>query len=163
MILGIDSSKQTNDKFQVDGAAATYPQLLDMFEPRPIADDDQYWKTQAVIDALLSEAELSEDAELYLHLLSILLEAYDEQQGAVPELRGVALIQTLIEESGMKQRDLLPIFKHESVISDILAGRRSLTVAHIDQLAKFFRLPHQLFFEPQDSDQAFELSAVPAT
>lgn len=129
-----------------------YAQLLDYFEPRPITSDKEYWATNAVIDELVSKPKLSEDAQAYLHLLSMLIEAYDEQQETIPELRGVELLCALIEESGMKQRDLLPIFKHESVISDILAGRRHLTVAHIDQLAIFFTLPHRLFFESQDAN-----------
>lgn len=129
----------------------TYAKLLDYFEPRPISCEEEYWATNAVINELLSEPELSEDAQLYLHLLSMLMEAYDEQQETIPELRGIELLRVLLEESELKQRDLLPIFKHESVISEILAGRRHLTVTHIDQLAAFFGLPHRLFFEPHDA------------
>jgi HTH-type transcriptional regulator/antitoxin HigA len=81
----------------------------------------------------------------------MLIEAYDEQHETIPELRGIALLRTILEESDLKQRTLLPIFKHESVISAILAGRRHLTVAHIDQLATFFGLPHRLFFEREDA------------
>ena len=76
------------------------------------------------------------------------MEAYDEQQVTIPELRGIALLQALIDERGLKQRDLLAIFKHESILSDILSRNRKLTVAHIDKLATFFGLPHRLFFEP---------------
>ena len=125
----------------------TYADLLDYFEPRPIQCDEQYWSTQAVIDTLLSKPELSEDEQVYLHLLSMLLEAYDEEQQTVPELRGIELVRALMEEAGLKQKDLLEIFKHESIVSDVLSERRHLTVAHIDALAAFFELPHRLFFE----------------
>ena len=54
------------------------------------------------------------------------MEQYDEAQETVPELRGVDLLEMLIEESDLKQRDLLPIFRHESVVADILARRRKL-------------------------------------
>lgn len=126
----------------------TYTQLLDYFEPRPIEDDEQYWATQEIIAALLAKPTLSADEQTYLHLLSMLMEAYDEQQVTIPELRGIALLQALIDERGLKQRDLLAIFKHESILSDILSRNRKLTVAHIDKLATFFGLPHRLFFEP---------------
>ncbi|ETX04580.1 helix-turn-helix domain-containing protein [Candidatus Entotheonella palauensis] len=129
-------------------AQLTYTNLLDYFEPRPIQNDEQYWSTQEVIDTLLSKPVLSEDEEAYLHLLSILLETYDDEQQTIPELRGIELVRTLIQEAGLKQRDLLPIFKHESIVSDVLSGHRKLTVAHIDALATFFELPHRLFFEP---------------
>ncbi|MEZ4661969.1 MAG: hypothetical protein R2911_30845 [Caldilineaceae bacterium] len=42
----------------------------------------------------------------------------------------------------------MPFFKHESILPDILRGRRNLTVAHIDGLATFLGVPHHLFFEP---------------
>ena len=127
--------------------ALTYQELLTYFEPRPIEHDEQYWSTQAVIDTLLSKPTLSADEQTYLHLLSLLIEAYDEQQKTVPELIGIQLLRALIDEGGLKQRDLLAIFKHESILSDILSGRRKLTVTHIDKLATFFELPHRLFFE----------------
>ena len=124
-----------------------YRELLTYFEPRPIECDEQYWATQVIIDALFAKPTLSADEQTYLHLLSLLIEAYDEQQETIPELVGIDLLRALIDEGGLRQRDLLPIFKHESILSDILSGRRKLTVTHIDQLATFFGLPHRLFFE----------------
>lgn len=135
---------------KLSGLNVSYAQLLDYFEPRPIMCDEQYWATQDVIDALLSEAELSVDAQAYLHLLSMLMESYDEAQETIPDLRGIELLRTLIEESDLRQKDLLPIFKHESTISDVFSGRRNLTVAHINQLAAMFELPHHLFFEQNE-------------
>lgn len=132
-------------------ADMAYADLLDYFEPRPIQCDEQYWATQEVIDALLSKPALSEDEQAYLHLLSMLQEAYDEEEQTIPELRGIELVRALIEETGLKQKELLPVFKHESVVSDVLSGRRSLTVAHIDALSAFFELPHRLFFEQASS------------
>ncbi len=76
----------------ITDAKANYTALLDYFEPRPIQNDEQYWATQEVIDALLSKPELSEDEQAYLHLLSMLLEAYDEKQQTIPELRGIELV-----------------------------------------------------------------------
>ena len=132
----------------IANADTTYTDLLDYFAPRPIECDEQYWATQDVINSLLSKPALSKDEQSYLHLLSMLLHAYDEEQQTIPELRGIELLRILIEESELKQRDLIPIFKHESIVSDVLSGRRHLTVAHIDALAAFFGLPHRLFFEP---------------
>ncbi|MEM7538611.1 MAG: transcriptional regulator [Chloroflexota bacterium] len=137
MILGINMSHANN----------TYAELLDYFEPRPITCDEEYWATNAIIGELLSEPALSEDAQAYLHLLSMLIEAYDEEQNTIPELRGIELLRTLIEESDFEQYDLLFIFEGESLLSKILAGEHYLTAAHINQLATFFDLPHQLFFD----------------
>jgi HTH-type transcriptional regulator/antitoxin HigA len=48
---------------------------------------------------------------------------------------------------GLKQLDLVPIFKTKSIVSAILNGNRQLTVEHINRLAAFFKVPHELFFE----------------
>lgn len=101
----------------------TYQELLTYFEPRPIEHDEQYWATQAIVDTLLAKPTLAADEQTYLHLLSLLIEAYDEQQETIPELVGIELLRALIDEGGLKQRDLLAIFKHESILSEILSGR----------------------------------------
>ena len=63
----------------------TYRELLTHFEPRPIESDEHYWAAQEIIDALLAKPTLSVDEQTYLHLLSMLIEAYDEQQETIPE------------------------------------------------------------------------------
>lgn len=43
-------------------------------------------------------------------------------------------------------KDLVPIFKTESIVSDILKKRRKLTTRHIEELAKFFHISPAAFF-----------------
>ncbi len=56
-----------------------------------------------------------------------------------------------MEERGLRQKDLVPIFKTESIVSDILNNRRQLTTRHIQELAKFFNISPAAFF-PLQSD-----------
>lgn len=129
-----------------------YEALVANFMPRPIQTEADYWATQAVIDRLLDQPTLSADEEAYLDILSLLIWQYDEAQETIPELRGVALLKGLMSEMGIKQKTLIPIFKHESTVSDVLHGRRKLTVAHIERLAAYFDLPHTVFFESNLSE-----------
>jgi HTH-type transcriptional regulator/antitoxin HigA len=60
-----------------------------------------------------------------------------------------------MEVHGLKQKDLAPIFKTRSIVSAVLNGKRALAAEHINLLAAFFHLPHELFFEPvETSEQA---------
>ncbi len=68
------------------------------------------------------------------------------------ELRGVELIKGLIEEHELTVTDLIPIFKTKSIASAILNRHRRLSADHINRLALFFGLPHNLFFEPVESN-----------
>jgi HTH-type transcriptional regulator / antitoxin HigA len=129
------------------GFELTYEQLLVGFAPRPIRGEEAYEAVLGQIEPLLAKAKRSQDEEDYLTLLSLLIEQYEAATEPDMELRGVALIKGLMKEMGLRQRDLVPIFKTDSIVSAVLNGHRQLTAEHIDHLAAFFELPHHLFFE----------------
>ena len=123
-----------------------YRQLLAQFPPRPINTDEELEATQAVINHLLDKPELTADEEDYLDLLGILVYDYEQQQDPIPDIYGVELLKVLIEERGIKQKELVPIFKTESIVSDILQGNRQLTTRHIQELSAYFHLSPAVFF-----------------
>ncbi len=132
----------------IPGTNLTYEQLMTEFVPRPINSEAQYWETQSRIDALVDKGDLTPDEQDYLTMLGLVIARYEDDNEPDFELRGVALIKALLQEQGLRQRDLVPIFKTDSIVSAVLNGKRSLTVEHINKLAAFFNLPHDLFFEP---------------
>ncbi len=123
-----------------------YRLLLNQFPPRPIKSEAGFWAMQAVIDRLLDRPERSEDEQDYLDLLATLVEDYEDKHVPMPDLSGVALLKALISELGLKQKDLVVVFKTESIVSAVLHGQRGLTVEHIEQLAKFFHISPAAFF-----------------
>ncbi|WYL93189.1 MAG: transcriptional regulator [Gloeotrichia echinulata IR180] len=124
----------------------TYTDLLISFPPRSIKSEEDLEKTQAVVDNLLDKGKLTESEEDYLNLLGILIHEYEEQQDLVPDIYGVELLKVLMVELNLKQKDLVPIFKTESIVSDVLKGKRKLTVEHIQNLAEFFHISPAVFF-----------------
>jgi HTH-type transcriptional regulator/antitoxin HigA len=129
----------------------TYSDLLIEFLPRPISSEEGYKITQREIDRLLDKEELSSDEQDYLDLLGTLIMDYESrvEDEVQYELQGIALVRGLMELHNLKQKDLVSIFKTRSIASAVLNGKRPLTVEHIDKLAAYFHLPHQLFFEPR--------------
>jgi HTH-type transcriptional regulator/antitoxin HigA len=129
----------------------TYSDLLIEFLPRPISSEEGYQITQREVDRLLDKGDLSPDEQDYLDLLGTLIMDYESRGGEEVqyELQGIALVRGLMELHNLKQKDLVSIFKTRSIASAVLNGKRPLTVEHIDKLAAYFHLPHQLFFEPQ--------------
>ena len=124
-----------------------YLQLLQDFPPRPIASEEEFELTQERIDSLLDKPELSKAEADYLDVLGTLVYEYESQQeDLIPDIYGIELLKALITEYGLKQKDLLPIFKTESIVSEILKGKRQLTVRHIQELAEFFKLSPAVFF-----------------
>jgi len=106
----------------------SYTGLLISFPPRPIKSEEDFEKTQVMVDKLLDKEKLTEEEEDYLFVLGMLIHEYEEKQDLVPDIYGVELLKVLIEEMNLKQKDLVPIFKTESIVSDVLKGNRKLTV-----------------------------------
>ncbi|KAI9135629.1 type II toxin-antitoxin system HigA family antitoxin [Acaryochloris sp. CCMEE 5410] len=127
--------------------AATYESLIQEFIPRPIHNDQQLEAVQMRIDALIDlERELTPDETDYLDLLGTLVWEYEQSLEALPDIYGVELLKVLVEDRGLRQKDLVPIFKAESIISDIFKGRRQLTTRHIQELAAYFSVSPAVFF-----------------
>jgi HTH-type transcriptional regulator/antitoxin HigA len=127
-----------------------YISLLQRFAPRPIHSEAQLEAAQAVIDSLIDQSHLTLEEKDYLNVLGTLVYEYEQTLEPLPDIYGVELLTVLIEERSLKQKDLVPIFRTESIISDVLHGRRQLTTRHIQELAQFFHISPAAFF-PQNS------------
>lgn len=127
--------------------SSSYIELLNAFPPRPIHSEAEFLATQNVIDSLIDRGELTPDEEDYLDILGTLIHEYEENHIHIPDLCGVELLKALIAESNLRQKDLVPIFKTESIVSEVLKGQRKLTATHIQKLADFFHLSPAAFFE----------------
>lgn len=125
----------------------TYIELLKSFPPRPVTSEEELLATQEVIDSLIDQGELTPDEQDYLNVLGTLVYEYEQKYHSIPDIRGVELLQALITEFGLRQKDLVPIFKTESIVSEVLSGQRKLTVNHIHKLAEFFHISPAAFFE----------------
>jgi HTH-type transcriptional regulator/antitoxin HigA len=55
-------------------------------------------------------------------------------------------VKVLLFERGLRQKDLVPIFGTESIVSEVLAGKRELQAKHIARLAEFFHVSPSAFF-----------------
>jgi HTH-type transcriptional regulator / antitoxin HigA len=133
----------------------SYTNLLISFPPRPINSNEDFEKTQVIVNKLLDKGELTEEEQDYLFVLGILIHEYEKKQDLVPDIYGVELLKVLIEETNLKQKDLVPIFKTESIVSDILKGKRKLTVEHIQKLSEFFKVSPSVFFPANSSSKDF--------
>ncbi len=124
----------------------SYIELLNQFPPRPIRSEAELLTTQAVIDALLDSGETTPERQDYLNVLGILVHEYEEKNISLPDLSGVELLKALVAEFELKQKNLVSIFKTESIVSAVLSGQRNLTVEHIKKLAEFFKISPAAFF-----------------
>lgn len=126
---------------------SSYQKLLIEFPPLPITSQAEYEKVWERMDSLMAkEGSQTKDEENYYFVLSLLVEKYEQGQSLeVDELCGVELLQELMQQQELRQKDLIDIFKTKSIISEVLKGKRKLTVEHIQKLSERFRLPVEKF------------------
>src|ERR1051326_9385442 len=69
-----------------------------------------------------------------LELLSLLIHDYEEKAFPIDKPDPIAAIRFRMEQQGLKPRDLVPILGSRSRVSEILSGRRHLTLKMVRAL-----------------------------
>ncbi len=129
-----------------------YLALVRAFPLVSIRDDVHLDTAVTVIDGLIDKATRSTAEEAYLGALTDLVETYENAHVVFPPQTGVDALRSLIEENGLKQGDLVPVFGTQSIVSEVLRGKRKLTVKHIEKLSAFFHVPPSVFFDDPGAD-----------
>jgi HTH-type transcriptional regulator/antitoxin HigA len=75
-----------------------------------------------------------------------LIEAYEEEHHSIPDASSVEVLRTLLDANDLRQKDLVPIFGSESIVSEVLHKKRDLNRAHIEKLSKRFNISPAVFF-----------------
>jgi HTH-type transcriptional regulator/antitoxin HigA len=113
-------------------------------------DENEYRNALALIEFLIDSDDTGNPL---FELLSLRIAEYEKSAPEFSALndrlkktpQGVALLRTLMDQHGLKAADLANELGSKSNVSNILNGRRALTVRHIAALAERFKLPAQAF------------------
>jgi HTH-type transcriptional regulator / antitoxin HigA len=124
--------------------SARYGRLCAAVLPKVIETDDEFDHLVDAMEALDGKARLTPEEAALRRLLAHLIQDYD-QRVELPELPAHKLIAHLMEQRGLRQADLLEVFGSRSVASDVLAGKREPSKAHIRKLAEFFHVSPAAF------------------
>lgn len=113
--------------------------------PRIIHTDEELAEYTEVLFHLTALEEPTRDQIEAINLLSLLVSSYEDEHYPLPKSTPDRIVRYLMEQQGLKQRDLIPEFGNESAVSMFLSGQRDLTVKQIVGLGQRFRLPAELF------------------
>ncbi|KMN11488.1 helix-turn-helix domain-containing protein [Pseudomonas helleri] len=112
-------------------------------KPKNEADYDQ------LVEALdeLTDRIGDDESHPLMSLVDIIgdwVEAYDLEHRPMPKVSGVDVLRSVMQEHGLNQSDL-PGVGTQSVVSEILSGKRQLNVRQIRWLADHFKVPVEMF------------------
>ncbi|HUK54276.1 MAG TPA: transcriptional regulator [Candidatus Binatia bacterium] len=119
---------------------------LEVNAPAPITSERQHQEYLTVLDRLAAKEHPTSQEEKYAEVLITLIESYEEEHHALPDASPVEVLRTLMQANDLRQKDLVPIFGSESVVSEVLHKKRTLNKTHIERLSKRFRVSPAVFF-----------------
>jgi HTH-type transcriptional regulator/antitoxin HigA len=147
MILGIDEAR-------------SYAEMVAAVQPRLITNESEANEVQRIVDALVDQGPTSEDEIQLLRLLGGLTRLWEGSRYTLPDISGPEAARALLRERGMKQADLVPeVFPTPSVASEVLSGKRSMSLDTVQKLARFFHVPATVLIEDPDLESGPRVSA----
>jgi len=114
--------------------------------PKVITSDAQNERYIAALLELERKDRLSAEERDFAELLTVLIEAYEEEHFPIRAASPVEVLVELMEANNLKQKDLAPFLGSESVVSEVLRGKRELNKYHIERLSRRFRVSPAVFF-----------------
>jgi HTH-type transcriptional regulator / antitoxin HigA len=128
--------------------ARSYEALVQLFPPQPMTVPGVLEASYRVIEKLMGIDKPSRDQLKFLELLSTLVENHEELEYPLPKVSLARTLAHLIESKGVKKAEVARSAKvSASTVSDVLAGRRSLSTENIRRLSAYFHVSPSLLLE----------------
>jgi HTH-type transcriptional regulator/antitoxin HigA len=123
-----------------------YAELLMRTLPRVIKSEKENEQCIAELEHLDTLGRpLTPAEELYSELMTVLVQRFEQEHYPLAHANPLDALKSLVEERGLRQVDLVPVFGSRSVASDVLNGKRGISKAHARKLADFFHVSLSLF------------------
>ncbi len=115
---------------------------------KPIRNARDHERALKEIERLMNK-KLTRKEEAELEVLGILVEAYEDEHFPIDTPSPVEAIKFRMEQLGLKQVDVGRIIGSKSRVSEILSGKRSLTLPMIRSLSEELDIPTDVLVQEQ--------------
>ena len=117
-----------------------------MAKIKAIRNDADYNAALTRIDALM-DAEPGTPEGDELDVLTDLVEHFEEKDVPLGFPSAVAAIEFRLEQAGLSQRDLIPFIGSRAKVSEVLSGKRTLTMPMARALHEHFGIPAEVLLQ----------------
>jgi HTH-type transcriptional regulator/antitoxin HigA len=125
---------------------AHYFELMKRFPVIAIESDEHLEEANQVIEPLMMRDDLDSGELAYLDILATQIERYEAQRYPIPGATDAEMLRHLIEARDITQSALAAETKiSNSVISEVIHGKRVLTRSQVDTIASFFGVSSAVF------------------
>ncbi len=120
---------------------------------KPIRTESDYEAALGRIEELWgAEHETPQGDEL--EVLITLVSVYEDEHHPVPPASPVAAIEFVMDQRNLKQADLVPFIGSRSKVSEVLSGKRSLSLSMIRKLHAGLGIPLEILIAEKGREAA---------
>ena len=131
-----------------------YTKLLVDVLPHVIHTEEENERYTAALERLLAKRDRTAEESRILELLTVLIEHFEEKRYSLPPASPRDVVRHLMESNGLRQVDLIDVLGAESIVSEVLNGKRDLAKSHIEKLSGRFNVSPEVFFEQHPKSAA---------
>ncbi len=124
-----------------DVNVSVYADLLAKSLPRPIRSEAERARFAETLIERDERDDLSPEEEALAEMLTLLIEDYEERNYPLPQVSPNESLNALMEERGLKHKNIWPVLGNKGAATEVLSGRRSISKAQAKKLAEFFHVP----------------------
>jgi HTH-type transcriptional regulator / antitoxin HigA len=125
-----------------------YAHLLGKVQPKVIETEKENEQYLCEVEKLMALGEdLSPEQEQLLRLLVTLIEAFEDQHYQLKSATPLEILREMLEDRGLKQKDLVPVFGSQGLTSEVLNGKRSISKSQAKAIGAFLSVSPTLFFD----------------
>ncbi len=117
-----------------------------------IDSDAELARARALVDRLWESDEPADIARLQAQ--ARLIAAYEESKWPRRSSSTADLIRHLMDQHGLTRADMVPILGTPSRVSEVLQGKKGLSMAMVQRLRTRFHVPADLLLPPPKSSSA---------
>lgn len=111
-----------------------------------IDNEAELARARALVDRLMGSDEAADIARLEAQ--ARLIAAYEERKWPRRAPSAAAIIRYLMDQHGVTRAQLIPILGTASRVSEVLRGKKGLSMAMVQRLRGRFRVPAEVLLPP---------------
>jgi len=112
---------------------------------KPIKSETDYEDALTYLYAVMDADEGSQDADTR-DVLVVLIENYEDRNYPIQLPDPVDAIKFRMDQAGLIQKDLIPYIGSRSKVSEVLSGKRNLSLRMIRSLHRHLGIPLEVLF-----------------